>query len=212
MPKKGKKRREAQRLRKQEKAAAEREALSPEEEAARLARARARAEHEAERLRRKRRATAGGGYGVLPWAIGGGVGLIGVIVIVFLLLGGGNGDGSAEPAPTPDPRIGTATPAVSLQVEAGGDSDNAFFRPDRITVKVREVFEIRVKNTGTVTHNLTISGDDKEYDTDDDWESVPYDIKAGEEGVVRGRIDIPGEYPFQCSFHPTVQFGTLVAE
>ena len=104
------------------------------------------------------------------------------------------------------------TPTATYTIEAGGGADNAFFNPKSLTVKVGEVFRIEVTNTGDVTHNLTISGLDKEYDTKDDWESVPYDIKPGQTGVVIAKFDLPGTYAFRCAFHPTVQFGDLIVQ
>lgn len=104
------------------------------------------------------------------------------------------------------------TPTVTYTIEAGGGAGNAFFAPNSVTVKAGEVFRIEVTNTGDVTHNLTISGLDKEYDTKDDWESVPYDIKPRQTGVVVAKFDSPGTYPFRCAFHPTVQFGNLIVQ
>jgi len=216
MAKKSKKRREAERRRLERAQQGAEATPAAEQEAARLARARAKAEHEAERLRRKARRE---GQGVNPWYIGlpvAGVAVAGVIALVLLLTGGGGG--GAAPSPTPDPRLGGATPAATLDLEATGEEvPSAVFIPDTLTIKAGEVTEIVVRNTAArASHNLRVSGDDGEYETDDpknpkdDW-LLPI-VKAGETGKLVLKMDKPGTYKFQCDFHPQSQKGTLIVQ
>ncbi len=215
MPKKGKKRREAERRAREREAEA---APTPEEEAARLARAKAKAEHEAERLRRKVHRDAQG-RGVNPLVLGVPIGgaAVAAIILAIVLVAGGSGDDGPAATPTPDPRLGGATPAATLTMEARGEENGSTFVPNELTIDAGEVVEIVVNNTATrVSHNLRVSGEDGEYETDDpknlkdDWAiSI---IKAGETGRLRLKMDTPGSYKFQCDFHPQTQKGTLIVQ
>lgn len=215
MPRKGKKRREAHRERKQERAEAT--PLSPEEEVARLARAKAKAEHETERMRRK--AHREDSDGLNPWYVGlpvGGAAIAGIIVLAVVLLGGGGG-GEATPSPTRDPRLGTATPVVTLTMEARGEENGSTFVPDTLTINAGEVVEIVVNNTAqNVSHNLRVSGEDGEYATDDpknlrdDW-VIPI-IEKGQTGKLELKMNKVGSFKFQCDFHPQTQKGTLIVK
>jgi len=216
MPRKGKRRREARRERKEQPRAQE-----PAPAAAGAQPPQAAPKPQESRIQRpwkepaRRKRKRGGGFSLNPWLVAAPVAVVALAVVgvIFAMGGAGGGsNGAPKPSPTVDPRIRGQTPTAFLSIEAGGGADNAFFKPNSLTVKAKEVFQIEITNTGDVTHNLTLSGLDKEYDTPDDWESVPYDIKAGEKGILTGRIDTPGSYPFRCAFHPTVQFGTLVVQ
>ncbi len=213
MPRKGKRRREARRERKErpkDQEPAPAAAGAPAPQAAKPQEPRVqRPWKEAARRKKKR----GGGLPLNPWLVAAPVAVVALVAVgVIFAMSGGGSDGTSKPSPTVDPRIRGQTPTAFFSMEAGGSADNGFFKPSSLTVKAGEVFQIEITNTGDVTHNLTISGLDKEYDTPDDWESVPYDIKAGEKATLTARIDTPGSYPFRCAFHPTVQFGTLVVQ
>ena len=75
-----------------------------------------------------------------------------------------------------------------------------------------------VKNTGTVSHNLRVSGPNKIYDLEttgkkgDDFEMPPNTILPGKTQRLVVKIDEPGSYPFHCDFHPQYQKGTLILE
>lgn len=215
MPKKGKKRREAQRARKIERAPDI--TGSPEEEAARLARARAKAEHEAERLRRKAKRERAAGINPLVVGIPIAVAAVaGVVAAVVLIAGGSGGDGTPA-TPTLNPIIGTATPSASIEVEARGEEEGSTFVPDTLNIDAGVVTEIVITNTAArVSHNMRVSGEDGEYETDDpanpkDDFAIPL-IEAGETGRLVVKMDAPGSYKLQCDFHPQTQKGTLVVQ
>ena len=215
MPKKSKKRREAEK-RALERAAEAAAAAAPEKEAARLARAKAKAEHEAERLRRKAKRERVDGLN--PLIVG--LPLVGAavaaVVVAVVLIAGGSGDGTSA-SPTPDPRLAGATPAATLSMDATGEEEGSIFVPDTLTISAGEVVEIVVVNKAArVSHNLRVSGEDGQYETDDpknvkdDW-LLPI-VKAGETGRLRLKMETPGSYKFQCDFHPQTQKGTLVVQ
>ena len=88
----------------------------------------------------------------------------------------------------------------------------AFYSTTTITGNAGEVIEILVKNTGSVVHNLRVSGLDKEFDNDDDFEPQPLAIQPGKIGRLLVKIDQPDTYPFRCDFHPALQTGQLVLQ
>jgi plastocyanin len=215
MAKKSRKRREAER-RKIERAV-EAAPSTPEEETLRLQRARAKAEHEAERLRRKAKREHAATLNPIWLAVAGGGGLIAAVVFGVLLLVGGGGDGGAAATPTLNPVIGTATPAASVSITAQGEEDGSTFSPNTLTIQAGVVTEIVITNVATrVSHNMRVSGEDGEYETDDpknlkDDFAIPL-IEAGDTGSLIVKIDTPGSYKFQCDFHPVTQKGTLVVQ
>lgn len=167
--------------------------------------------------KRKKGGRSGGGYGLghsltknAGW-IAGGLALAGAAVVLALILtsGGPGAPGGANITSTPDPRVGTATPAVKVSVDADdeGQQVNPRFVPNTVEGKAGEVLEIEIRNVGTVAHNLRVSGVDREYDTSDDFASAA--VKPGEQRELLLKIDEPGSYPFRCDFHPQ-QTGTLV--
>ena len=225
MPRKGKRRREARRERHEQ--AARAAAGEPGAEG-RVPSSPAELPRRKEKPRPKQRPPRAGYVRVIGWDIAVGT-LVGssvsavvlalIGVGVYLILSSGSSGVSAPPGATrtPDPRLAGQTPTASFTVEALGAETGSTFSPDRLTAKAGEAFEIVVKNTGTVSHTLRVSGVNKQYEVDqlsgsDDWVVDPYAIKAGEEGRLVVKIDQPGSYPFQCDFHWQTQKGILVLE
>ncbi len=227
MSRKGKRRREAQRARRER--AEKTEAATPPaappgrpapKQPARPAVSMTVAQRKAPRARKRSR---GGllGLGIAPWVailpvlIGG----VGAIVAVVVLSGGSSSGTSGTPTPFPeDDRVKGLPVGQTLALEASGDADNAFYNPATLTGKAGEVIEITVRNTGTVIHNVRVSGPNKAFDVDtsgnkgDDFEMPPNTIEPGKTGTLKIKIDQPGTYPFRCDFHPLVQKGTLVLQ
>jgi plastocyanin len=113
---------------------------------------------------------------------------------------------------TPDSRLAGETPNATLAIEAGdaGQATGTYFAPDDPTARAGDVVELTLTNAGSVAHNIRISGEDKQYNTADDWVSEV--INAGDETSLVFKIDAPGAYPFQCDLHPTTQTGVLTLE
>jgi len=103
-------------------------------------------------------------------------------------------------------------------VSGHGAESGSFYAPDTITATAGDVIAITVRNTGTVSHNMRVSGPNKVYDVDtsgekgDDFEMPPNVIKPGESETLVVKIDEPGTYPFRCDFHPLDQTGNLILE
>ncbi|MBI2913950.1 MAG: cupredoxin domain-containing protein [Chloroflexi bacterium] len=178
------------------------------------------AQRKAPRARKKSR---GGlfGLGIAPWVAFVPVlvaGVAAVVAVVVLSVGSSSGT-SGTPTPYPeDDRVRGLPVGQTLALEAGGDADKAFYNPTTLTGKAGEVIEITVTNTGTVIHNLRVSGPNKIFDVDttgekgDDFEMPPNTVEPGKTGSLKIKIDTPGTYPFRCDFHPLIQKGTLILQ
>jgi YHS domain-containing protein/plastocyanin len=116
--------------------------------------------------------------------------------------------GTTEPAS----EVAGQASTVSFTIEAGDDGtgNNSFFDPETIRANAGDTIELVVTNPGSVSHNLRLSGIDRQYGTGDDFESEPFAIGPGETGRAVVKIESPGTYPFRCDFHPALQIGTLV--
>jgi len=142
-----------------------------------------------------------------PWLIATPVVAISAAILAVLILTSGS-SGTTGPARevAPDQRVAGQTPAASFSI----DVDDVSFSPSTISAKAGDVIELVVTNTGTISHNLRVSGPDRKYGTSDDFESEPFAIGPGETGRTVVKIESPGTYPFRCDFHPVVETGTLV--
>jgi uncharacterized cupredoxin-like copper-binding protein len=144
---------------------------------------------------------------------------VGIVAFLILSSGGSSGDSAGSPSATPDPRVAGLAPDVSFEIEAGdrgqGSSDS-YFSPTEVQGTAGDVIELVVTNTGTVSHNLRVSGPNGDYDVDtsgtkgDDFEMPPNVIMPGNTERLLVKIDQPGTYPFRCDFHPQYQTGNLV--
>ena len=144
---------------------------------------------------------------VSPWLIATLVVAIGAVILaVFVLTSGSSGTTGPAREVAPDQRVAGQTPTASFSI----DVDDVSFSPSTISAKAGDVIELVVTNTGTISHNLRVSGPDKQYGTSDDFESEPFAIGPGETGRTVVKIESPGTYPFRCDFHPVQEMGTLV--
>lgn len=152
------------------------------------------------------------------WQIGG------VVTLLALTLAGGtvwavanedekeahDGGGAVE-SPTAAP--GGETPAPDGLVITMGDNFFEFNgeRNPTITITAGEETVFTLPNEGIAIHNARVTGEDNEYDTDDDIVSDPDVVRGGQEATLT--VNLPaGEYDFRCDFHPTEMTGTLIAE
>ena len=152
---------------------------------------------------------------VSPWLIAAPIVAIGAVILAALILtSGSSGTKGAARESTPDQRVAGQTSTASFTIEAGddGSGNNPFFDPDTIRANAGDVIELMVTNPGSVSHNLRLSGPDKQYGTGDDFESDPFAIGPGETGRTVVKIESPGTYPFRCDIHPDVQLGTLIVQ
>ncbi|HEU4758716.1 MAG TPA: cupredoxin domain-containing protein [Dehalococcoidia bacterium] len=143
------------------------------------------------------------------------VAIVAVVLVLVLTGGSSQSSGAGGPTPTPDPRVAGLPIDQSLAIEAtdkGSGAEDSFFKPDTLTAKAGDVIEITVTNTGSVLHNLRVSGPDKEFDTADDFAMPPNRVAKGKTERLVVKIDQPGTYPFRCDFHPLWQKGTLVLQ
>ena len=140
------------------------------------------------------------------------------LLVLSLACGGGDDDdddggddgGDDTPATTPagDDDDGGDEPVV-FDVVMG---DNTF-DPTDFTVPAGATVTFNLANDGAAIHNMRISGEDGEYNTDDDAVSDPDLITGGAEAVLDWTApDEPGEVDFQCDFHPTDMLGVITVE
>jgi len=116
----------------------------------------------------------------------------------------------AAATPVPDPRVAGLPIAQEVQIIADdeGQANNPTFDTTAVSGKAGEVIEFTLVNDGSVAHNLSVSGRDKEFGTTDDF--TMNSLNAGEEGTLLVKINDPGTYPFRCDLHPFQQTGTLI--
>ncbi len=223
MSRKGKRRRETSRLQRQQHAAKTEAEGSPAGDAAGSSTvhaapgvAKRRVPHQAKRQVNVARYARIGAWLAAALAAAGGIAFIAIVV-----LSGGNDSAATvinTPSRTPDPRIGTSTPTAgqSLTIELAGNADTAQFIPATLQGKAGAIIEIIAKNTGTVAHNVRVSGPNKTFEPDeprsDDFVTDPITVQPGEQGRILLKLDTPGAYPFRCDFHPQQQISTLTIQ
>jgi len=139
--------------------------------------------------------------------------------VVAAACGGGGGGGTAtrtpgasptatRPAASPTRPAATATPAAgAMQIDV--TAQNTAFDKKTIEVTAGQPFTIILHNKDSMPHNLHIftkKGGDSIAVTD------PQAVQAGSTGTLTTTITQPGEYYFQCDFHPTLMTGTLTVK
>lgn len=143
--------------------------------------------------------------------------LLGALLLVGACGGGDDDDDSngeatptpAETGPSDGDDDGGNGGEVSFDVSMG---DN-FFDPTEFTVGAGATVTFNLTNDGIAIHNMRIGGEDNEYNTDDDAVSDPELMTGGQTGtLVWTAPSEPGEYIFQCDFHPTDMLGTITVE
>jgi cytochrome c oxidase subunit 4 len=106
------------------------------------------------------------------------------------------------PAPTPGGPGGPTTPggqppsgpvATGSTIEIIG-KDN-LFEPSAITIKAGQAYDFIFKNQGTTVHNSVISAGGQTFASD-------VAVNAGQDSKYAVKIDAPGDYPMNCTYHP----------
>jgi plastocyanin len=132
-------------------------------------------------------------------------------VAAVVLTGCGSGDGSGDgsgggsaAAPSADPSLGTVTVAEDgVQEVTIQTPDDYVFVPDTFTVAPGRV-RLTVESTATqATHNFRFTPD---AGVEDIPEEIPL-LVAGQTETIEFEVTVPGEHPFECSFH--TQLGQL---
>ncbi len=91
-------------------------------------------------------------------------------------------------------------------------ADN-LFDPAEFAVPAGAAVTFNLTNDGAAIHNMRVSGEDGEYNTDDDGVSDPDIVNGGGTAVLEWTApDEAGEVNFQCDFHPTDMLGTITVE
>lgn len=76
-----------------------------------------------------------------------------------------------------------------------------FFEPAIVTIKAGQEAEIDFKNQGTNVHNLIVQAKDQ---VGQDFNS-DIAVNAGQESTFKVKIDKPGTYVMQCTYHPEMK-------
>lgn len=101
-----------------------------------------------------------------------------------------------------------ATRDVELELsDSGNPQFDATISPTSLEMETGEAVKLVLKNTGSTSLGLRVSGADQEFNTDDDF--VNEGIEAGGEGVLVVRFNEPGEYGFRLSNFADRGLGTI---
>ena len=126
-------------------------------------------------------------------------------VAAVVLTGCGSGDGSGDgsgggsaAATSADPSLGTVTVAEDgVQEVTIQTPDDYVFVPDTFTVAPGRV-RLTVESTATqATHNFRFTPD---AGVEEIPEEIPL-LAAGQTETIEFEVTVPGEHPFECSFH-----------
>jgi plastocyanin len=144
------------------------------------------------------------------------------IVAVMLVAGLAAGCGGKQ-AEQPSAPTAAATPAGGAATPAGGAASPAgvapaagavtilgkdnLYDPASVTIKAGQEVEFTFKNEGTTVHNVIIQSKDQ---VGQDFNS-DIAVNAGQESKFKVKIDKPGTYTMQCTYHPEMK-GELKVE
>ena len=124
------------------------------------------------------------------------------------------GDDGGEPAASETP---AGSPTAGPTGGGGGNiaitmTDNKF-DPDAVTVAAGDSVTFDLTNKGVAIHNMRIAGEDGDYNSDDDAVSDPNLVTGGGTATIEWSApDAPGEFNYQCDFHPTDMKGVIAVE
>lgn len=138
--------------------------------------------------------------------------VLAVVALGLVAAACGDDDDNGEPSATQSPGA-SPTAANATATPAGGSTQIdviaavTAFNTNNIEVTAGQPFTIALDNQDTVTHNLHIY-------TEEDGDSIavtdPESVSPDATGTLTTTIDEPGEYYFQCDFHPSQMNGTVV--
>lgn len=123
--------------------------------------------------------------------------------LVAMLAAGCGGKTAQQPQPTQTP-AGQASPGAQPSGPAGKitivGKDNEYV-PAIVTVKAGQEAEILFKNVGTSVHNLIVQSKDaagQDFQTD-------VVVNTNQDSTFKVKIDKPGTYVMQCTYHPEMK-------
>ncbi len=131
------------------------------------------------------------------------------------------GDPNSQAFPPCGQRAAAGTPAPAETVELTGTVDASmgdnFFEFDgkqnpTLQIGTGSKVTINLTNNGTAIHNMRTTGDDGQFDSDDDAESAPSLINGGGTGTIEVTFAQAGTYQYRCDFHSTDMKGEITVE
>jgi plastocyanin len=137
------------------------------------------------------------------------------LLLAAAACGGGDDDdsGGDDGGKTATATAEATTPADGGEVSFDVSMTDNKFDPAGFTVPAGATVTFNLTNDGAAIHAMRVSGEDNEYNTDDDAVSDPDLISGGGTGTLEWTApDSSGEIKFQCDFHPTDMLGTITVE
>lgn len=134
------------------------------------------------------------------------------------ILPGNSITGDTEYPPCGQKRPVLTTPAPAETVEVTGSADvsmgDNFFEIDgkrnpTLQLTAGSKVTLNLSNGGVAIHNMRTTGDDGEFDSDDDAVSSPLTINGGGTGTIEVTFSGAGTYQYRCDFHPTDMKGEI---
>jgi plastocyanin len=104
---------------------------------------------------------------------------------------------AASPAAPASPGAAPARPAGKITI-LGKDNE---YVPPTVEIKAGQETEILFKNVGTSVHNLIVQSKDavgQDFQTD-------VVVNANQDSTFKVKIDKPGTYVMQCTYHPEMK-------
>jgi plastocyanin len=133
--------------------------------------------------------------------------LLGLVLLPGVLAGCGDGSSGSGAAATTAAGVGAVTTApdgvqeIILQTQ-----DDYVFTPDRFTVDPGTVRLTVVNVAKQMTHNFRFTPD---VGPETIEAGIPL-LAPGEEKTIEFDVTVPGDHPFECSFHVQLgQVGTM---
>jgi plastocyanin len=125
------------------------------------------------------------------------------VALVAVLAAGCGGKTAQQPQPTqspagqPSPGAQPARPAGKITI-IGKDN---LYEPATVEIKAGQETEILFKNVGTSVHNLIVQSRDaagQDFQTD-------VVVNTNQDSTFKVKIDKPGTYVMQCTYHPEMK-------
>ena len=101
--------------------------------------------------------------------------------------------------------------AISMNDKTENGQVTSFYAPNQLTVSAGDRITFNLSNTGTLPHNIRISGPDGKYNTGDDVQIGPQLLNPGESADFEWTApDQAGTVEFRCDFH--LNTGTITVQ